>query len=131
MATKYRLYYWPFLQGRGEFVRLVLEDVGASYVDVARLPKEEGGCTGPILELLRAEDSFHLAPPILQADDVYLSQTANICFFLGQRHGLLPEDTALQFKANQLQMGVTDLVAEVHDTHHPIGTGLYYEDLHF
>ena len=33
----YELYYWPGIQGRGEFVRLALEDAGADYVDVARL----------------------------------------------------------------------------------------------
>src|SRR5882762_350628 len=33
---RYELYYWPEIQGRGEFVRLALEEGGADYVDVAR-----------------------------------------------------------------------------------------------
>ena len=33
----YELYYWPDIQGRGEFVRLALEEAGADYVDVARV----------------------------------------------------------------------------------------------
>ncbi len=32
----YELFYWPGLQGRGEFVRLALEEAGADYVDVCR-----------------------------------------------------------------------------------------------
>jgi len=31
----YELYYWPGIQGRGEFVRLALEEAGADYIDVA------------------------------------------------------------------------------------------------
>jgi len=36
---RYELYYWPTIQGRGEFVRLALEEAGADYVDVARKGK--------------------------------------------------------------------------------------------
>ena len=39
----YELHYWPRIQGRGEFVRLALEQAGAEYVDVARGPKSSGG----------------------------------------------------------------------------------------
>ena len=35
---RYELYYWPQIQGRGEFVRLALEEADADYVDVARKP---------------------------------------------------------------------------------------------
>jgi glutathione S-transferase len=28
----YELYYWPGIQGRGEFIRLALEEAGAPYL---------------------------------------------------------------------------------------------------
>ena len=39
----YELYYWPGIQGRGQFVRLALEYAGAKYVDIALVPEEKGG----------------------------------------------------------------------------------------
>ncbi|MFT4979997.1 MAG: glutathione S-transferase [Myxococcota bacterium] len=129
MPEPYRLYYWPFLPGRGEFVRLLLEEVGVEYVDVARLPEPEGGI-GSIMPLIRGEVSGipPLAPPFLQHGELYISQVANICQFLGQKHGLLPSSAAGQLHVNQLQLTVADLVAEVHDTHHPVAHMAYYED---
>ncbi len=126
----YALFYWPGLPGRGEFIRLVLEDAGAPYVDVARLPEDQGGGVAAILRLLRGEQSglLPLAPPILRADGLVLAQVANICQFLGPRLGLAPADEAGRIAANQLQLTIADLVSEVHDTHHPISTGRYYED---
>ena len=125
----YRLYYWPEIQGRGEFVRLVLEDAGASYVDVARLSSEEGGGTDALVAVLRRADigAPAFAPPILQHGDLYISQTAAICGYLGERHGLLP-DGAGRWRTQQLQLTIADFVVEIHDTHHPIAGSLYYED---
>ena len=37
----YELFYWPGLQGRGEFVRLAFEAAGVAYTDVARTPDGE------------------------------------------------------------------------------------------
>lgn len=126
----YELFYWPGLPGRGEFVRLVLEDAGAPYVDVARLPTEQGGGVAAILRLLRGEHDglLPLAPPILRAGGLTLAQVANILQFLAPRVGLAPADEAGRLAANQLQLTIADLVSEVHDTHHPISTGRYYED---
>ena len=125
----YRLYYWPEIQGRGEFVRLVLEDAGASYDDVARLPADEGGGTEALLALLGRSDiaSLALAPPILQHGDLYIGQTATICGYLGARHGLTPEGAG-RWKAQELQLTIADFVVEIHDTHHPIAGTLYYEE---
>jgi glutathione S-transferase len=125
----YELFYWPGLPGRGEFIRLVLEDAGAPYVDVARLPSDQGGGVEAIMRLLRGEPEglLPLAPPILRAGALTLAQVANILQFLGPRLGLAPTDEAGQLAANQLQLTIADLVAEVHDTHHPISTGRYYE----
>lgn len=123
----YQLYYWPTIQGRGEFVRLVLEDAGADYVDVARRPVGEGGGVRALVKLLAdGGDVPPFAPPFLRADGLLLAQTANICQFLGQRHALVPEGTGVH--ANQLQLTISDVVSEVHDTHHPISTNLYYAD---
>lgn len=126
----YRLYYWPQIQGRGEFVRLVLEDAGAAYVDVARLPESEGGGMPALLDLLQRSDTGTppFAPPVLQDGEVFIAQTATICRYLGTRHGLAPEDEAGRWQAEHLQLTIADFVDEIHDTHHPIAGALYYED---
>lgn len=127
---KYELFYWPGLQGRGEFVRLPLEEAGASYVDMARLPENKGGGVPAMIRLLRGGRGglLPLAPPILCAGELTLAQVANILLFLGPRLGLAPDDEAGRLAANQLQLTVADLVSEVHETHHPIAAGLYYEE---
>ena len=125
----YELFYWPFIQGRGEFVRLLLEQAGADYIDVARLPEDEGGGVDVIHEVLAEDGSTPaFAPPILQHDDLRIAQTANICDYLARREGLVPDDEPAQVYARQLQMTVEDFVGEIHDTHHPISVGLYYDD---
>lgn len=126
----YRLIYWPVLQGRGEYVRLVLEAAGASYVDVARLPKEEGGGFEAVLRYVRGEMPGlpPYAPPILEHGDLVLSQTQNICRYLAERHGLAPDDEDQHWQASALALTLADVAAEAHAVHHPVGTGLYYED---
>ena len=133
MATAggmYELFYWPSIQGRGEFVRLALEAAGAPYVDVARRPAEEGGGV-KVLTALLAETSGggpFFAPPILRHGSVTLSQTGAILQYLGPRLGLVPEDEASRMKANHLQLTISDFVLEAHDAHHPIASSLYYDD---
>src|SRR3984893_9115971 len=41
LPMAYEFYYWPGIQGRGEFVRLALEEAGADYIDVACRPESE------------------------------------------------------------------------------------------
>lgn len=126
----YELYYWPEIQGRGEFVRLALEEAGADYIDVARQPQRQGGGIPAMMRLLEegvsARSSF--APPFLRDGDFLIGQTANILLYLGGKLGLEPRDEAGRLWAHQLQLTVADLVAEVHDTHHPISVNLYYDD---
>jgi glutathione S-transferase len=124
---RYELYYQPSIQGRGEFVRLPLEDSGADYVDVARDPKF--GRPG-IMKFLENPSVEYppFAPPFLKAGKLVIGQAANILLYLGSRHGLAPKAEAGRLWVHQLQLTVTDFVAEVHDTHHPIGVSLYYED---
>lgn len=121
---RYQLYYWPTIQGRGEFVRLALEEASAEYDDLARDDE------APMIRLMEKGPAKHrpFAPPFLKAGRLLIGQTANILLFLGERHGLAPKDTAGKFWVNQLQLTIADLVAEVHDGHHPISGSLYYED---
>ncbi len=127
---RYELYYWPTIQGRGEFVRLALEEAGADYVDVARGGEEAGGGRAGVLSLLNGEDLPHppFAPPFLRAGDLVIGQTANILLYLGQHHGLAPKDEAGRLWTHQLQLTITDFVLEIHDIHHPIANALYYEE---
>jgi glutathione S-transferase len=127
--TPYELYYWPGIQGRGEFVRLALEEAAAPYVDVARLPGPKGGVPA-IMRFLRGAEPGLLpfGPPFLKSGRLVIAQTANILLHLGGRHHLAPADEAGRLGAHQLQLTVADLVAEAHDTHHPIAVGLYYEE---
>jgi glutathione S-transferase len=122
----YELFYWPTIQGRGEFVRLALEQAGAAYVDVAR---GRGGVPA-IMALLGDGDAERppFAAPILRDGEVIVAQTAAILFYLGPRLGLAPADEAGRLWAHQIQLTLADLVDEAHDTHHPLGADLYYED---
>jgi glutathione S-transferase len=121
---KYELYYWPFIQGRGEYVRLALEEAGASYVDVAR----GSGGTGAMTRLMGEGPTPPFAPPFLKAGKLVIGQTANILLYLGARHGLAPKTEGGKLWVHQLQLTITDFVVEIHDTHHPLGPSLYYED---
>jgi glutathione S-transferase len=123
---RYQLFYWPEIQGRGEFVRLALEDAGSSYDDVAR--KSDG--VGRMMAMMNGGHDRHppFAPPFLKAGKLVIAQVANILFYLGPRLKLGPRDEAGRLWLHQLQLTVTDFVKEIHDTHHPVGSGLYYED---
>ena len=126
----YELYYWPSIQGRGEFVRLALEEAGVDYVDVARGSEKDGAGVPALLKLLNGEDVKRppFAPPFLKVGDRLISHTANILMFIGAHHGLAPADEAGRSWANELQLTITDFIKEIHDTHHPIASSLYYED---
>jgi glutathione S-transferase len=122
---RYQLYYWPTIQGRGEFVRLALEEAGAEYDDVARTDDE-----APMIRLMEKGPARYrpFAPPFLKAGRLLIGQTANILLFLGEHHGLAPREDAGRHWVHQLQLTIADLVAEVHEGHHPISGSLYYEE---
>jgi glutathione S-transferase len=125
MPGRYELYYWPSIQGRGEFVRLALEEANADYVDVAR--EDEASTVMRLLNGNRiATPPF--APPILKSGRFIIGQTANILLFLGSRLRLAPASESGRLWTHQLQLTFADLLDEVHDTHHPICSGLYYEE---
>ena len=117
---RYELYYWPSIQGRGEFVRLALEDAGADYVDVCRVRGTAA------MERLLGKAAF--ACPLLKAGKLIVPQTANILLYLGARLRLAPKDEAGRLRLHGLQLTIADWLAEVHDTHHPVASNLYYED---
>jgi glutathione S-transferase len=144
----YELYYWPGLQGRGEFVRMALEDAGASYLEVAREPEGPHRGMGAMTSLMSTEatgaershaaqvptsarqfaNALPFAPPFLKDGDVLISQTSNILMYLAPRLQLVPSDEASRFWANGLQLTIADMVTEAHDAHHPIAGSLYYEE---
>lgn len=126
----YELYYWPGIQGRGEFVRLALEEAGVDYVDVAKDPGGEETATRKLMEFMQDTKLPHppFAPPVLKVGELVIAHTANILLYLGARHRLAPADEAGRLWTHQLQLTITDWVAEIHDTHHPLGPTEYYED---
>jgi glutathione S-transferase len=126
----YELYYWPGIQGRGEFVRLALEQGGAEYRDVALLPEEQGGGVPAIMKFLDGPGVARppFAPPFLKAGRMVIGQTANILLFLGPRLGLAPRNQSGRLWTHQLQLTLADFIVEIHDTHHPIGGGFYYDE---
>jgi glutathione S-transferase len=120
----YELFYWPTIQGRGEFVRLALEEAGVDYVDVAREP----GGMARMMAAMDGADHPSFAPPFLKAGALAIGQVANILLHIGREHGLAPGDEQGRLWVNQLQLTIADLVTEAHDSHHPIASSLYYED---
>ena len=125
---RYELYYWPTVQGRGEFIRLALEEAGADYVDAARRPGRRG--VPAMMNLMQngrlARPPY--APPFLKAGKTIVAQTANVLLFLGPRLNLAPREEAGRLWAHQLQLTISDLVVEIHDTHHPVSSWLYFEE---
>ncbi len=124
----YELYYWPGIQGRGEYVRLALEYAGAKYVDTALVPEKKGGGVAALEKFLegRSVERPPFAPPFLKAGRLLIGQTANILLYLGGPLRLAPRDEAGRLWTHQLQLTIADFIVEIHDTHHPIGGGLYY-----
>ena len=124
---RYELYYWPDAQGRGEFIRLALEEAGADYVDVGRRGQRGVDAMLKLMNNARALRPPY-APPFLRAGKLVIAQTANILLYLGPRLGLAPREEAAALWLHQLQLTISDLVVEIHDTHHPVTTYLYYEE---
>lgn len=122
----YEFWYWNGIPGRGEFVRLALEAGGIPYRECAREPGVQA--SDLVADMTADRDSPPFAPPYLVAGDMTISQTANILLFLGERHGLAPADLAGRLWINQIQLTIADMVAEAHDVHHPIASGLYYDE---
>jgi glutathione S-transferase len=126
----YELFYWPSIQGRGEFVRLALEAADANYIDVARQPEKTGDGVSALMNFPGQKDVIHppFAPPFLKDGDILIGQTAAILLYLGDRLNLAPKDASQRLWTHQIQLTIADVVGEAHDAHHPLGAHLYYED---
>jgi len=126
---RYELFYWPSIQGRGEFIRLALEEAGADYVDVGRL-RGRGLGIDAMMRLMNGPQLERppFAPPFLRAGKLVIAQTAQVLNYLGPRLGLAPATESGRLWAHQLQLAVEDFVGEIHDIHHPIASSLYYDD---
>lgn len=126
----YELYYWPTIQGRGEFIRLALEEAGADYRDIARLPERKGQGMPAMLACLDGDNTPQAAyaPPVLRVGDLLIGQTTNILLYLGRRLGLAPRAESGRLWLNQLQLTMADWLTEVHDTHHPLSMNQYYDE---
>ncbi len=121
---RYELFYWPGIQGRGEFVRLALEEADADYVDVAR--RKDG--IAKMMREMNAGPHPPFAPPFFKAGNLVIAQTANILLYIGDHHGLAPRSEAGRLWTHQLQLTIADVVAEAHNVHHPVAANLYYDD---
>ncbi|SPO02927.1 uncharacterized protein DNG_05605 [Cephalotrichum gorgonifer] len=133
MPHAYELIYWPGIPGRGEFIRLVLEQAGVPYTDQGVTSPDDGvqAVLGQIsaTNIGDAANPPPFAPPILRHGDLLISQTPNILQYLATRHGLAPADGPGLYHINGLALVALDgLSNEAHDTHHPVATELYYED---
>jgi glutathione S-transferase len=126
VTEEYQLYYWPMIQGRGEFVRLLLEDTDQPYRDVARMDPAQGGGI-PAMKRLLTDMDYGFAPPVLKAGDLLLSQTILICQFLARLHDRMPAGEQEQWRAGHLALTAYDFAVETHNVHHPLGPSLYYE----
>jgi glutathione S-transferase len=126
----YELHYWPTIQGRGEFVRLALEASGVPYIDVARGPEESGQGISAMQKNMHDRSVTHppFAPPFLRDGDLIVGQTAAILHYLGPQLKLVARSEQARVWTQQIQLTIADMVAEAHDTHHPVASGLYYED---
>ena len=120
----YKLWYWPGIQGRGEFVRLPLEAAGIAYVDCARRDGEEA----LVADWRQRSGRAPFAPPYLELDGMAIAQVAAILLFLGERHHLAPSSMADRHWLHQIQLTIADMVAEVHNVHHPVATSAYYDE---
>jgi glutathione S-transferase len=130
MAMAYEFFYWPEIQGRGEFVRLALEDAGAAYIDVARGLESAGHGVPAMLALMRGEGTLHVpfAPPFLRDGELIVSHTAAILLYLGGRIGLAPTDEDGRLWTHQIQLTITDIVKEAYNSHHPIDEDMWFHE---
>jgi glutathione S-transferase len=122
----YELFYWPGIQGRGEFIRLALEEAGAEYRDVGR---ETGGIAALQEAMAGKRGGFgSFAPPMLRHGKLFIGQSANILFYIGGQENLAPKSEPARLWTHQIQLTIADLAVEAHDVHHPLGGDLYYEE---
>ncbi|MCJ1328883.1 hypothetical protein MMC10_005560 [Thelotrema lepadinum] len=137
---QFELLYWPTMPGRGEFIRLPLEATGVAYNDVCNEQKSGMGQLSKLIDSSSTSDSdgnpVAFAPPVLRVTgagkdgtSLVIHQTPAILAYLAPQIGMVPEDDAgAAAYVAQIALTALDLNNETHDTHHPVGVSLYYED---
>jgi glutathione S-transferase len=120
----YDLWYWPGIEGRGEFIRLVLEGAGIAYHDRAR----EDGLDALLKDKASRTGFVPFAPPYLVKGDFAIAQVAHILAWLTDKHGLGSGNVETDLQLIQLQLTITDIVTEAHNVHHPVAIDKYYRE---
>ena len=95
----YELFYWPTIQGRGEFVRLAFEAAGADYVDVSRHDDSKA-----MTDLMNQASTPPFAPPFVRLGGRTVGQVAAILAWLGPQLGLAPNGDSDRVWLNQIQL---------------------------
>ncbi len=107
--TDYRLYYWP-IPFRGQFVRAVLAHVQAAWeeADIDDLIALKNKAPG-------AQLVPHMGPPVLTdlAADLSLAQTQAILAYLGNKHGLIPDEPDRAALTHKIIADANDLLYEM------------------
>ncbi|WP_085318314.1 glutathione S-transferase [Derxia lacustris] len=124
------LFYWPGVQGRGEFVRLALEEAGVEYIEMGAGNETQGRGVPSITHWLDGAEVERppFAPPFLRVGDRVIGQSALILMWIGEHYGLAPKDEPSRLWTHQVQLTIADAVVEAHESHHPVSAGLYSED---
>ncbi|TAQ89053.1 hypothetical protein B7494_g2622 [Chlorociboria aeruginascens] len=130
MSAPYELIYYTGVPGRGEHVRLMLEEAGVPYEDTQFLSFDEARKN--VTSWLAGGEHGnppYFAPPLFKHGDLVISQTPNILLYLGPKLGLAGSRENDLYKINALALTALDLLCnEVHDTHHPIAVMLTWEE---
>lgn len=137
-TPEYKLLYHPGLPGRGEYIRLAFEATSTPYTDVSNTSQagigEVYGTLSP-QSLGEGLNPPKFAPPMLRVggagpngSDLLISQTSNVLLYLGRKLGLSGESEAEGYWVNEVVLTGLDFCNDCHDTHHPIATGMFYED---
>jgi glutathione S-transferase len=104
MTMTYRLFYWA-LRGRGEQIRLLLNELGQAYEDV-HVAKDREFLT------LRREGPGTLSfgsVPMLQDGDFKLVEGPAIMNYLGRKHGIMPRDLQAAARTEAMVLGAEDM----------------------
>ena len=100
----YRLFYWE-KRGRGEQIRLLLNELGQEYEDVYVPMNEE------FMKLKRQGPGtlYFGSVPMLEDGDFKLAQGPVIMNYLGRKHGLMPADLQPAAKTEAMVVGAEDM----------------------
>lgn len=122
---EFKLFYWPGMLGRGEFMRLLFHETQTPYEEVFKDKSFEEA-----KQMGYGRGKKHFAFPVIEHGDIVLSQTPVICRYLGKKldHGrLYPKTEKDRLQAEVLMAGVVDVVEEGCRAWHPIDYNATYD----